>query len=244
MKGMIFAAGLGTRLRPLTNNIPKALIKIGDITLLEFAIRKLLLYGFNDLIINVHYYPDQIIDFLKANNNFGADITISDERDILLDTGGGLKKASPLLSGNDPFLIYNCDIVTNLDLLELYSYHIENGGLCTLAVRKRDTYRYFLFDKKNNLCGWWNKKTAELKPPGLRKENLIAKAFSGIQIVSPKLFNLFPKESIFSIIDFYMMIAQRNEIKGYDHSEDFWTDIGTIIELEKMQGIKELFSYF
>ncbi|MDR3609723.1 MAG: sugar phosphate nucleotidyltransferase, partial [Ignavibacteriaceae bacterium] len=157
MKGMILAAGLGTRLRPLTDNTPKALVKIGETSLLEFAIKKLLLYGFGDIIINIHHLPDLIIRFLKEHNNFGANITLSDEREMLLDTGGGLKKASSFLTGKDPFILYNCDIVSDLNLSTFFNYHLKLGALCTLAIRERETSRCFLFDNENNLCGWRNK---------------------------------------------------------------------------------------
>src|ERR1035437_9811489 len=129
MKAMILAAGLGTRLRPLTDNIPKALVKIGNTPMLEFAIKKLCHYGFDDIIINMHHHPDMIIGFLEENKNFGANISISDERGMLLDTGGGLKKAASFFTGGEAFLVYNCDIITDLNLLTFYKYHLANGAL-------------------------------------------------------------------------------------------------------------------
>jgi NDP-sugar pyrophosphorylase family protein len=243
MKGMILAAGLGTRLHPMTNNLPKALVKIGTTTLLEFAIRKLVQYGFDDIIINIHHYPDMIIDFLNKNNNFGASITISDERDLLLDTGGGLKKASYFFNDNEPFIIYNCDIVTDMNLLALYQFHIEQKSIVTLAIRERESSRYFLFNNENNLCGWWNKKTGESKPADLNSEVLKPKAFSGIQIIDPKVLKLVPDFNVFSLVDFYLMIATNHKIKGYDHTDTMWTDIGKPSELYEMQSKGDLLSF-
>ena len=240
---MILAAGLGTRLHPITNNLPKALVKIGDTTLLEFAIRKLLYYGFDDIIINIHHYPEMIIDFLNKNKNFGTSIILSDERDFLLDTGGGLKKASFFFNDNEPFIIYNCDIVTDINLQALYQYHIEQKSIGTLAIRERETSRYFLFNKDNNLCGWWNKKTGERKPSDLNLKDLKPKAFSGIQIINPKALNLFPNDKVFSLIDFYLLIAPNYIIKGYDHTDTMWTDIGKPAELKEMQSKNNLLSY-
>jgi N-acetyl-alpha-D-muramate 1-phosphate uridylyltransferase len=238
MKAMILAAGLGTRLRPLTDNIPKALVKIGNTPLLEYAIRKLHHYGFNDIIINIHHHPDIIISFLDKNRNFGVNISISDERDMLLDTGGGLKKAASFFTGNDAFLLYNCDIVTDLNLLTLYKYHLEHSALCTLAVRDRETSRYFIFDDDNTLCGWWNKKTGEKKSVRWSGSNYNAKAFSGIQIISPSALELFPDKKVFSLVEFYLLIARDHKIEGYDHTETKWTDIGKSDALEQMQSIR------
>ena len=243
MKGMILAAGLGTRLRPLTDKIPKALVKIGTTTLLEYAIKKLLHYGFNDIIINIHHLPDLIIRYLADNKNFGASVTISDEREILLDTGGALKKASEFLKGNEPFLVYNCDIVTDLNLSQLFEYHLKQGGLCTLAVRQRETSRYFLFDNDNNLCGWWNKKTNERKLAVKSGKSLNNYAFSGINVINPEALNLFPDNNVFSLVDFYLKIASDNSIKGFDHSQTSWSDIGSPVELDKMQTRGQLLKY-
>jgi NDP-sugar pyrophosphorylase family protein len=236
MRAMILAAGLGTRLRPFTDNIPKALIKIGDTPLLEFAIKKLCHYGFNDIIVNIHHYPDMIISFLEKNRNFGANISISDERDMLLDTGGALKKAASFFSGNDPFLLYNCDIVTDLNLLSLYEYHLQHDAICTLAVRDRETTRYFIFDDNNKLCGWWNKTTGEKKSVRWSESNFKPMAFSGIQIINPNALNLFPDKKVFSLVEFYLLLAQNNKIEGYDHTESRWADIGRSETYKLMQS--------
>lgn len=238
MKAMIFAAGLGTRLRPITENIPKALVKIGNTPLLEFAVKKLVYYGFGDIIINVHHYPEKIIELLKVNKNFGANITISDESDLLLDTGGGLKKASWFFSVDESLLIYNCDIITDLNLKSFYEYHIKQKSLCTLAVRERETSRYLLFDDDNLLCGWENRKTGEVKHARKCEKELRPMAFSGIHIMNPKAFELFPNKNVFSLIEFYLMIAESNIIKGFDHSCSRWADVGKPAVLEEKQQEK------
>jgi MurNAc alpha-1-phosphate uridylyltransferase len=243
MKAMILAAGIGIRLHPLTDTIPKALIKIGDTPLLEFAIKKLIHYGFKDIIINIHHFPDMIINFLEKNRNFGASISISDERDMLLDTGGALKKAASFFSGNDPFLLYNCDIITDLNLLTLYNHHLASNVMCTLAVRDRETSRYFIFDNDNALCGWWNKTTGEKKSVRWSDSEFKAMAFSGIQIISPTALNLFPDKKVFSLVEFYLLIAQTYKIEGYDHTETRWADVGRS-ETYKLMESAILADYF
>ena len=166
MKAMIFAAGLGTRLRPLTDNMPKALVLVGGKPMLERVILNLIKYGFDDITINIHHFGGQIIDFIKANNNFGVTIHISDERDELLDTGGGILKARNFLDGNEPFLVHNADILTDLNLKEFYDYHLGNNADATLLTASRNTARYLLLDDTNRLHGWINKNTGELKPQG------------------------------------------------------------------------------
>ena len=153
---MIFAAGLGTRLRPLTDNMPKALVSVAGKTMLERVILKLKDAGFHDITINIHHFGSQIIDFLRANQNFGVDIHISDERGELLDTGGGIKKARPLLESNEPFLIHNADILTDLDLNAFYHHHLESDADATLLTNHRKTSRYLLMNQDNRLCGWTN----------------------------------------------------------------------------------------
>ena len=160
MRAFILAAGLGTRLKPLTNSVPKALVKINDKTLLEILIDKLILSGFNKIIINVHHFANQVIDFINQNN-FSAEIVISDESDKLLDTGGGLKKAAWFFDDGKPFLVHNVDILSNIDLKKMYNFHLQNNTLAALAIRKRKSTRYLLFTDDNNLCGWMNEKTGE-----------------------------------------------------------------------------------
>ena len=217
MKALIFAAGLGTRLKPLTDTMPKALVPIDGKPLLEHVILKLKAAGFNQLIINVHHFPDQIIEFLKSKNNFDLRIEISDERDKLLDTGGGVKNAKWFFDDGKPFLVHNVDILSNIDLQSLYQQHLETSPLATLVVSERDTFRYFLFDKEARLKGWINEKTGEVRPENLTNTELFNKlAFSGIQVLSPDVFKLmehFPDH--FSIVDFYLRNAAQQQIKAY-----------------------------
>ena len=217
MKALIFAAGLGTRLKPLTDTMPKALVPIDGKPLLEHVILKLKAAGFNQIIVNVHHFPDQIIDFLKSKNNFDLRIEVSDERDKLLDTGGGVKKAKWFFDDGKPFLVHNVDILSNIDLQSLYQQHLETSPLATLVVSERDTFRYFLFDKEARLKGWINEKTGEVRPENLTNTELFNKlAFSGIQVLSPEVFKLmdhFPDH--FSIVDFYLRNAAKQKIKAY-----------------------------
>lgn len=230
MKAMILAAGLGTRLRPFTLSHPKALFEVNGITLLEQAITYLKKYHYHDIIINVHHFAEQIIEFLRSNNNFGVNITISDESDLLLDTGGAIKKAAWFFDDGKPFLIYNVDIITDLDLNELRTYHLSNSALATLAVRKRKSSRYLLFDENKHLCGWRNVTTSkEIFVRHSPQMKLLA--FSGIQILSPGILSYLPEEQVFSLTDFYLKIAAKNiAITYYDHSAGFWRDVGKMSE--------------
>ena len=228
MKAMIFAAGLGTRLKPLTDHMPKALVPVAGKPMLEHVIRKLIAAGCDEIVINVHHFADQIIDFVKTNNNFGITIHISDETDMLLDTGGGIKKASSFF--NEPFLIHNVDILSNVDLKSLYEYHLTSGNDATLLVSPRKTVRYLLFDEENHLCGWVNKDTLQTKPEGFVYQPEVQKeyAFSGIHIVSPSLFNYMGENWIgkFPIMDFYLQTCQEAKLGGYAKEDLQLIDIG------------------
>lgn len=230
MKALIFAAGLGTRLKPLTDTMPKALVPIDGKPLLEHVILKLKAAGFNQIIVNVHHFPDQIIEFLKSKNNFDLRIEISDERDKLLDTGGGVKKAKWFFDDGKPFLVHNVDILSNIDLKLLYQQHLETSPLATLVVSERDTFRYFLFDKEARLKGWINEKTGEVRPDHLANTQLFNKlAFSGIQVLSPEVFKLmdhFP--DYFSIVDFYLQNAAQQQIKAYVPQALKMIDVGKL----------------
>ena len=228
MKAMIFAAGLGTRLKPLTDHMPKALVPVAGKPMLEHVIRKLIASGCDEIVINVHHFADQIIDFVKANNNFGITIHISDETDMLLDTGGGIKKASSFFQ--EPFLIHNVDILSNVDLKSLYEYHLTSGNDATLLVSPRKTVRYLLFDEENQLCGWVNKDTLQTKPEGFVYQPEVQKeyAFSGIHIVSPSLFNYMGENwtGKFPIMDFYLQTCQEAKLGGYAKEDLQLIDIG------------------
>ena len=224
MKAMILAAGLGTRLKPLTNSRPKVLLEAGPYTLLEFAIRKLKSAGFDEIIINVHHFAPMVVDYLHRNANFGCQITISDESKALLDTGGALAKAAWFFDDHQPFLVYNADIVSNMDLGEFYRSHLAGDSLATLSVRSRETKRYLLFDANMRLCGWENIATAE-KRIAFPTAATQPYAFSGIHAISPQLLPLLDKGR-FSIIDTYLKLAAEHPISGrVDHSL-LWADAG------------------
>lgn len=225
MKAMIFAAGMGTRLKPFTESHPKALAVVNNKTLLQRNIEYLKSFGFSKVVINVHHFPEQIRNFLKENNDFGIDITISDESDALLETGGGLKKAEEHLSGTSPFVVMNVDILTDLNLNNLIEHHQSKKALVTLAVTERATSRYFLFDQSDRLCGWKNIKTGEERIMISGKE-LTMKAFSGIHIIDPAIFSLISQEGKFSIVDVYLQLCKEEIITGYDHSNDILIDVG------------------
>ncbi|MGA2822142.1 MAG: nucleotidyltransferase family protein [Bacteroidales bacterium] len=225
-KAMILAAGLGTRLRPITDTIPKALMKVDGRTLLEGAIRHLANYGVKEIIINVHHFADQIIQYLDRNSNFNLNITISDEKDQLLDTGGGLKKSSGFFHGREPFFVRNVDIISDLDLHSMMEYHIQSHSLATLAVRKRETSRYFLFNPGHRLCGWTNLKTGEKILSFESSGNLEMLAFSGIQILNPEIFTLITEEGKFSLTTLYLRLAKEHLVKGFMDRASIWRDVG------------------
>lgn len=232
MKAMIFAAGLGTRLKPLTDNMPKALVPVAGIPMLERVILRLKESGFDDITVNIHHFGQQVIDFLNTHNNFGIQIHISDERDLLLDTGGAIHKARPFLDGNEPFLVHNADILTDMDLRAFYQHHLGSNAEASLLVSKRNTSRYLLFDQHYQLKGWTNKNTGEIKPEGLEYKNgqsYIEMAFGGIHVISPSLFRLMENDrwqGKFSIIPFYLSACQTSRILGYPLQDVHWFDIG------------------
>ena len=225
MKAMILAAGMGTRLKPLTNYRPKALVRINDRPLLEICIRRLIRFGFDEMIINVHHFAEQILQFLEEHNNFGARISISDEQDRLLGTGGGLKKAAWFFDDGQPFLLCNTDIISNIDLAKFYQAH-QKSSLATLAIRQRESSRYLAFDQQQQLIGWANTKSGQLKLARAGTGDFSLQAFSGLHIIDPKLFALMPNQSAFSIIDVYLKAARTHPILGYTHDQDVWLDAG------------------
>ncbi|MDR0981962.1 MAG: nucleotidyltransferase family protein [Culturomica sp.] len=230
MNAIIFAAGLGTRLQPLTNDKPKALVELWGQPMLANVILKLKAAGAKQIVVNVHHFGEQIIDFLHSNRNFGMDIKISDERDYLLDTGGGIKKAAKLFTNDEPILVHNVDVVTDVDIKELYERHKSGDSLATLFVDARTTQRYLLFDRDLRLCGWTNVKTNETKSPylNLQPNECRRLAFNGIHVVSKEIVNYMNDwHGRFSIIDFYISISDRLKISGYLAPEGTqWFDIG------------------
>ena len=226
MKAMILAAGTGSRLKGLTSGTPKALVRAGRSSLLEHLILKMKSHGVTEIVINVHHLADQIITFLRKNDDFGIGISISDERDQLLDTGGGLLHARKFLDGSEPFILHNVDIVSDIDLRQLFNNHLQHGGLATLAVRKRNTSRYLLFDREMHLGGWENVNTGERILGTGNEHALIQYAFSGIHVISPEIFPLITERGSFSIIDTYLRLCREHTIKGYEHAEGYWIDAG------------------
>ncbi|MEP7079153.1 MAG: sugar phosphate nucleotidyltransferase [Ginsengibacter sp.] len=227
MKAMILAAGLGTRLKPFTDKHPKALAEVNGKTILQRNIEYLHSFGFRNVIINVHHFADQIIKKVKDNNGFGSLVYISDEREEVLETGGGLLKAKWFFEKETaPFAVMNVDVLTDLNFQKMYEQHISSQALITLAVRDRITSRYLLFDKDNLLCGWQNIKTGEKK---LSRQNdpVYQKAFSGIQIISPGIFHYIKQTGKFSLIDLYLSISAEQKILAYDHTADLFIDVGT-----------------
>lgn len=232
MKAMIFAAGLGSRLKPLTDMMPKALVPVAGCPMLEHVILKLKASGFTEIVINIHHFGEQIIDFLKTNNDFGLTIHISDERDRLLDTGGGIRKARLFFENSgEPFLVHNVDILSDMNLKELYDFHMQSGSVATLLASRRTTSRYLLFNTERKLRGWINKDTGQVKPEGFHYDESLYReyAFSGIHVFSPAVFRLMeaPRwEGKFSIMDFYLATCGQTDYSGYLAEKLELIDIG------------------
>ncbi|MEJ2543222.1 MAG: nucleotidyltransferase family protein [Calditrichaceae bacterium] len=236
MKAMILAAGLGTRLRPITDSVPKALVKIKEKTLLELVINRLKESGINEIIINVFHFADQIIQFIKDKNYFDIEIKISREIN-LLDTGGGLKKAAWYFDNNEPFLLHNVDVLSNVDFNQLLHFHNENKAVATLATRNRKTSRYFLADSENILCGWESVQVNERKMVRQPLGELTKVSFMGIHIISPELLSYLPPEEKFSIVDAYLKIANHHIIKAIPCDTNRWLDLGKPEQLSQAANI-------
>lgn len=244
MKGMIFAAGLGTRLQPLTLTRPKALVAVGGEPMLGRVMRKLVQSGVRDIVVNVHHFPDMIRTYLRENSNFGANVTISDETELLLDTGGGVRKALDSLCGDEPVLLHNADILTDFPIREMLEAHEESGADATLLVSDRTSSRGLLFDAKGKMSGWTNVKTGEVRPAGLQCDNLDLKAFGGVHIIGRRVLEELARMEgamePFSIIPFYVERCRRLDIRGFEPAEEYqWFDIGRPETLEKAQKAVE-----
>ena len=237
MKAMIFAAGLGKRLGSITENIPKALVDINGKTALQIAVEKCSAKGFDEIIINVHHLADMVEDEVKRLNKIGFRISVSDERGKLLENGGGLYKAREFF-GKDPFLLYNVDIISDLDLSALYRLHLEKKGLATLAVRHRPGKRFLLIDEDGRMRGWRNISTGDEILAGVSGEGLSEIAFSSLHIVEPEIFN-YMEEGIYSLIDLYLRLASELKIFTLKHDEGYWVDVGTP---ESLEYVRELLS--
>lgn len=228
MKALVFAAGLGTRLRPLTDGTPKALVEVAGAPLLEHVIRRLAAAGAGEFVVNTHHFHEKIEAFLRSKDNFGFRIALSREEGFPLETGGGLKKAAPLLAGAEPFFLYNSDVWSEMDLGALYAAHLASGALATLAVRDRPSKRRLLFDAGMGLRG----REGEAAGTGLRPL-----AFSGIQVVSPALLPKISEEGVFSITPVYLRLAAAGEdVRGFEDRSPFWSDIGDMERLEAVRA--------
>jgi mannose-1-phosphate guanylyltransferase len=226
MRAMVLAAGLGTRLKPLTDNRPKALVEIAGQSLLQITLLRLREHGIHDVIVNVHHFGDMIVDYLKANNNFGMRIAVSRE-DVLLDTGGGLKKAGWFFLENksdEPFVLHNVDVISTIDLRQMARVHAKNRALATLAVKDRETSRYLIFNDDLQLCG----------RQAMRDPTKLSFGFSGIHVISPRLLPMLEGEGAFSIIDSYLKLACSGEkILAFRADEYYWRDVGTPDDLKQ-----------
>ena len=239
-QAMIFAAGLGTRLKPLTDTMPKALVRIGGEPLIKHVVLRLKEAGFQRIVVNVHHFAQQIIDYLEENEHFGLDIRISDETEQLLETGGGIKKARDLFDPHSPVLIHNVDILSNVDLTAFYDHACSFGAEATLLVSERQTKRYLLFDDEYRLVGWTNKETGEVKSPHNwvkdELQSLQMLAFSGIHVFSPALFPMMDQwPDRFPIIDFYLKACATHPLSGYVADNLRMIDVGKLDSLQQAE---------
>lgn len=237
---MVFAAGLGTRLKPFTLSHPKALVEVGGQPMLKRVITKLRDAGISEIVVNVHHFASQIIDYLRDNNNFGIDIRISDETGMLLDTGGGIKAAAKWL-GDDDIIVHNADILTDFPIREMIDNFYRNDSDATLLAAKRDTSRYLLFDADKIMRGWTNIKTGQVRPEGIATAGLSSLAFGGVHVISKRMLPLisnFTTEAVpFSIIDFYISYCETRRFSAFTPTEEYlWHDIGKPESLEKAQA--------
>lgn len=231
---MILAAGLGTRLQPLTKALPKALVSVNSRPMLQIVINRLKRSGISEIIINVHHHRQKILEFLQLNNYFDLRIELSEENE-LLETGGGIKKAAWFFDDGQPFLVHNVDVLSNLDISDMVKYHCENQALATLAVRKRNTTRQLLFTSSGNLAGWQsgnNRETTEVQ----NDKTLEPISFMGVHIISPEIFDLLPKENYFSIIDAYLKLVRGGQkIIAYRGESFYWFDVGSPEKLREAE---------
>jgi MurNAc alpha-1-phosphate uridylyltransferase len=225
MKAMIFAAGLGTRFKPWTDEHPKALAVVNNKSLLQRNIEYLQQYGITEVVVNVHHFADQIIEAVTENNGWGSHIVISDERNEVLETGGGLLNARALLQSDEPFITLNADILTNLSISDLLSYHQQKDALISFGISNRKSTRNFLFDCNNRLCGWENNQTGEQKI-SIEHQSLHAMAYSCVAIFEQSVFDLIPQRGKFSLTESYLSLAANHLIMGYDHTGDKFIDVG------------------
>lgn len=234
MKAMVLAAGLGTRLRPLTDTRPKALVEIGGCTLLQITLSRLCSFGIQDIIVNVHHLGEMIVDYLHANRSLGMHVEISREDDLLLDTGGGLKQAGWFFrDSEEPFIVHNVDVISSIDIKRMVQVHVEHSALATLAVKQRETSRYLLFDDQDQLCGRRHGQQTELVRQAASSQPW---AFCGIHVISPRLLPKLTEQGAFSIVDAYLRLAAEGErIQPFPCDNYYWRDLGRIESLQQAE---------
>ncbi|MGC9472266.1 MAG: nucleotidyltransferase family protein [Bacteroidales bacterium] len=234
IRGMILAAGMGTRLGRYTRHQPKALLQVGRYTLLEQAVKKLVSHGITHIVVNVHHHAQQVREYIERQGGFGADMEISGEEDRLLDTGGGIFKAAPFLSRAQYCVVYNADVVSNINLSRMIEKHLASNALATLAVRERDASRYLLFDESGRLRAWKNVRTGEIMGDMAGNGELVPLAFSGIHVLSTKIFELYKAGTpSFPIIPVYLELARNHRVMAYPHNKDVWMDVGKPEQIEE-----------
>lgn len=238
MKAMIFCAGLGTRFKPWTDKHPKALALVNGKSLLQRNIEYLQKYNIKDIVINVHHFADQILEAVEKNDGWGSNILISDEREALLETGGGLLKAQELLSNGQPFITLNADFLTDLNLDHLLEFHALKNAFISFGVTNRQSSRKFLFDADERLCGWENTQTGE-KKMSRNETHLKSKAYSCVVVFDPEVFEKIPQRGKFSLVETYLSLAKEELIFGYDHSGDKLIDVG---KPESVAAAEKLFN--
>ncbi len=233
---MILAAGLGSRLGQLTAERPKALVEVGGKALLERLIIRLKNSGYTSFLVNIHHFADQVIKFLAAHNNFGVHIEISDERNLLLDTGGALLHARSFFSGSNPILVHNVDVITEMDFFQLQDYHQNTKALATLCVRDRETSRKLIFNKQMELIGWRNSLDGSVKWVSVGDNAADGYAYSGIYMVSPQFVNHIRQQGKFSIIDTWLDMATQHRIMAFKDNSNVWFDVGTQERIQKAEA--------
>ncbi len=226
MRAMILAAGHGTRLRPLTNDIPKPLVRFQGKPMLEIIIERLLLSGIEKIVVNIHHLAGQVVEFLRSRDYYNGRVLISDETDRLMDTGGGVLKARELLDNGEPFILHNVDVYTNLDISQLVAAHKQYNALITIAVKKRTPSRSLLFDEQNSLSGWQNNKTGEKRIIRDSKGNLTDYGNSCVYVINPEFFRLVSASEPVSLTDLYLDLARTHPIKSFVHNQDYWYNLG------------------
>jgi len=238
MKAMILAAGFGTRLKPLTDSIPKAMININGIPVIGIVIRRLIYFGATDIIINLHYIPGLIISYVENLNFPGVNFHFSPEDEKILDTGGAIRHARELLDDGEPFIVHNSDVISDIDLSQMFQFHRASDALATLAVKGKKSERCLLFDQKWQLAGWENHASGEkrIARPS-RGPDLNRIGFCGIHVISPEIFRHMPGEDVFSIITTYMKACGSSRILGFPVEKNLWIDIGSHSQLEEARRI-------